>query len=53
MGERFFFETKGRPSKEDEARLIAQIRTVMTLEQKWKFTALMLRGELEPGKQTD
>ena len=50
MAERFFIETKGRPSKEDEMRFIAQIRGVLTIEQKWKFTGLLLRGELDPEK---
>jgi hypothetical protein len=48
MGERFYIDAKGRPSKAEEMAFIAKIRTVMTIEQKWKFTGMMLRGELEP-----
>jgi hypothetical protein len=48
MAERFYIDTKGRPSKQDEFRFIAKIRTVMTIEQRWKFTGMLLRGELEP-----
>ncbi len=48
MAERFYIETKGRPSEQDEMRFIARIRGVMTIQQRWKFTGMMLRGELEP-----
>lgn len=50
MAERFYIETKGRPSEADEMRFIAKIRTVMSIEQRWKFTGMMLRGELEPDR---
>lgn len=50
MADRFYLDTKGRPTKEDEMRFVAKIRTVMTIEQRWKFTGMMLRGELDPGK---
>lgn len=48
MAERYFIDAKGRPSKEEEMAFVAKIRTVMSIEQRWKFTALLLRGELEP-----
>jgi hypothetical protein len=47
--ERFFIETGGRPTEAQELEFISEIRTVMTVEQRWRFTAMMLRGELEPG----
>ena len=46
MAERFYIDSKGRPSEADEFRFIAKIRTVMTIEQRWKFTGMLLRGEL-------
>lgn len=49
MAERFYIDAKGRPTKEQEIAFIAKIRSVMTIEQRWKFTAMMLRGELDPG----
>lgn len=48
MGERFYIESKGRPSEADEIRLVNKIRTVLTVEQRWRFTAMLLKGELEP-----
>jgi len=48
MAENFYLETKTRPTEAQEMAFIAKIRTVMTVEQRWKFTAMMLRGELEP-----
>lgn len=50
MGERFYLDAKGRPTKAEEMAFIAKIRTVMTIEQRWKFTGMMLRGELDPEK---
>lgn len=48
LGERFYIESRGRPSKSEEMAFVAKLRTVMTIEQKWKFTGMMLRGELDP-----
>jgi hypothetical protein len=53
MAERFYIEAKGRPTEQDEMRFVSQIRGVLTLEQKWKFTGMLLRGELDPKHQTD
>ncbi|MBZ0172638.1 MAG: hypothetical protein K8E66_09690, partial [Phycisphaerales bacterium] len=47
MAERFYIDARGRPTKEQEIAFIAKIRTVMTIEQRWRFTAMMLRGELD------
>lgn len=48
MGERFYIDSKGRPTEQQEMAFIAKIRTVMTIKQRWKFTGMILRGELEP-----
>jgi len=48
MGERFYIDAKGRPTEQQQMAFIAKIRTVMTTKQKWKFTGMMLRGELDP-----
>ena len=53
MAERFYIDTKGRPSEAEQMEFIAKIRTVMTIEQRWKFTGMMLRGELEPDDGED
>ncbi len=53
MGERFYIETKGRPSETDEIAFVNKVRTVLTVEQRWKFTAMLLKGELDPDKGMD
>ncbi len=47
MAEDFFIRVGGRPTEAEEMAFVAQIRTVMTVEQRWRFLVLMLRGELE------
>lgn len=53
MGERFYIETKGRPSKTDEIEFVSKVRAVLTVEQRWRFTAMLLKGELDPDKGMD
>ncbi|USN99419.1 MAG: hypothetical protein H6810_01725 [Phycisphaeraceae bacterium] len=48
MAKDFYIANKGRPTKEQEFEFIARIRTVLTVEQRWKFTAMLLKGAFDP-----